>query len=353
MAVTANAFADALAVTPFPSDKTRDVLDLVESEMRDIATLPTRAILNSAFWTDKGLSESGAVSLFRFVGEFKRTIAAKNFNQLLMDFATGQCQLLALGIRETIWGATCSLGVVELFSSQWNTDGSVSNLSSFVLGLQENNSQQCVRVYSHTKWHLTDPVDFLTFYSFLCNIGEATSTFNTCLLNLTPETILASLKAHPWRVPTPPPSRSNSTTSSKSSRKRGRGTESKSRGRKDSSIGEDDGRGEGGKHSRHDGEERGEEDAESSEEDGAQSAGGIADPTDMHYDNMDSDASSVSTRFRDEWRMEEAPAKEMSGEGAPLKESLLQALTAQSRVANVLGDDYFRIIENWRSSVSV
>jgi hypothetical protein len=38
-----------------------------------------------------------------------------------------------LGIQQTIWGATCSLGIVEVFSSQWNTDGSVNNLSSFFL----------------------------------------------------------------------------------------------------------------------------------------------------------------------------------------------------------------------------
>jgi hypothetical protein len=168
-----------------------------------------------------------------------------------------------------------------------------------------------------------------------------------------PETILISLKAHPWRVPTPPPSRSASITSSKSSRKRPRGAEGKSRGRRDSSTGEDGGQGEEGKRSRHDGEERGGEDAERSEEDGARLTGGRTDNIDMHYDDMESDASSVSMGCRDEWRMEEASAKEVSGEGAPVKESLLQALTAQSRVTHALGDDYFRTIENWRSSVSV
>jgi hypothetical protein len=99
-------------------------------------------ILKHAFWTDNALS---GITLFRFVGEFKCASSSKNFNQLLMDFATGQCQLRGLGIREVIWGATYSLGVVEVFSSEWNINGSVSNVSSFVPShfayLDENNSR--------------------------------------------------------------------------------------------------------------------------------------------------------------------------------------------------------------------
>jgi hypothetical protein len=92
--------------------------------------VPVRNIWKHAFWTDKTPSE---VTLFRFVGEFKHTVSARNLNQLLMDFASGQCQLRALGIRSIIWGATCSSGVVEVYSSEWNINLSVNNVSSFVL----------------------------------------------------------------------------------------------------------------------------------------------------------------------------------------------------------------------------
>ncbi|KIM84825.1 hypothetical protein PILCRDRAFT_87217 [Piloderma croceum F 1598] len=97
-----------------------------------------RSILNQAFWTDKGLSESGTVTLFRFIGEFKRALSAKNFNQLLIDFASGQCQLRALG------------------------------RTTYYLGRY--------------------------LFSGCC----ATSIFKTNLSRLEPQTILASLKAHPW-----------------------------------------------------------------------------------------------------------------------------------------------------------
>jgi hypothetical protein len=41
-------------------------------------------------------------------------------------------QLRALGIRHTIWGATCYLGVVEVFSSEWDEDNIVRNMFSLV-----------------------------------------------------------------------------------------------------------------------------------------------------------------------------------------------------------------------------
>jgi hypothetical protein len=129
--VTANAFADALAVTPFPSQKRKEVLQLLLQETGS-DLLNNRAILNQAFWNDKSPSKSCAITLFRFVGEFKCTLSAKNFNQLLIDFASGQCQLRALGIRHTIWGATCSLGIVEVYSSEWDKNNSVRNMSSLV-----------------------------------------------------------------------------------------------------------------------------------------------------------------------------------------------------------------------------
>ena len=125
VAVAANALADALVVTTFPSGKTEAVINLMALEMGGASSFID--ILKHAFWTDNALS---GITLFRFVGEFKRAPSSKNVNQLLMDFATGQCQLRALGIREIIWGATYSLGVAKVFSSEWNINGSVSNVSS-------------------------------------------------------------------------------------------------------------------------------------------------------------------------------------------------------------------------------
>jgi hypothetical protein len=99
MAVTANEFADALCVTTFSSNKTEAIVDLVGQETRGAST--PKNILRNAF---------------------KHARSAKNLNQLLMDFATGQCKLLALGIRQIIWDATYSLGVAKFFSSHWKTD---------------------------------------------------------------------------------------------------------------------------------------------------------------------------------------------------------------------------------------
>ena len=139
--VMANAFADTLAVIPFPSQKRKEVLQLLLQETGG-DLLKNRAILNQAFWTDK--SPSRSITLFRFVGEFKCALSAKNYNQLLIDFASGQCQLRALGIRHTIWGATCSLGIVEVYSSEWDEKNSVRNMSSYVpfplVYLQANDS---------------------------------------------------------------------------------------------------------------------------------------------------------------------------------------------------------------------
>jgi hypothetical protein len=39
----------------------------------------------------------------------------------------------------------------------------------------------------------------------------------------------------------------------------------------------------------------------------------------------------------------------MFGERAPLKEGVLDALTAQSRATNMVGDDYLRTIESWQT----
>jgi len=89
--------------------------------------------MNQAYWTGVG-KVSGAISIIRFIGEFKRSASEKNKNQLLMDFATGQCQQRALSIRQTIWGATCSAGIVEIYSSNWDTDSLVELYYIFPAG---------------------------------------------------------------------------------------------------------------------------------------------------------------------------------------------------------------------------
>ena len=45
-------------------------------------------VMNQAYWTGAGKT-SGAISLPRFIGEFKRSVGEKNRNHLLVDFATG------------------------------------------------------------------------------------------------------------------------------------------------------------------------------------------------------------------------------------------------------------------------
>jgi hypothetical protein len=126
-----------LAVTPFPDEKAHAVINIFAQE----ETIDT---LKHAFWAPRPLSSfspgSTSISTFRFVGEFKHMSTfdydkdKENFqhnrNKLLNAFATGQCQLRALGIRrQVIWGATwCAFGFVEVLSAEWyHGDRSVSN----------------------------------------------------------------------------------------------------------------------------------------------------------------------------------------------------------------------------------
>jgi hypothetical protein len=83
---------------PFLSDKTKAVIDLVARD--GDADAPRNTLKHEAFWSDKVLRE---VIRFRFVGSSVHFLPT--INHLLMDFATGQCQLRALRIREIIWGA--------------------------------------------------------------------------------------------------------------------------------------------------------------------------------------------------------------------------------------------------------
>lgn len=65
-------------------------------------------------------------SLIDFCGEFKKRPNFQNRNQLLFDLRTAQSQRRAFGLPNTIlWGAVCSAGQFQVFSSNWSDDGAV------------------------------------------------------------------------------------------------------------------------------------------------------------------------------------------------------------------------------------
>jgi hypothetical protein len=65
-------------------------------------------------------------TLIAFAGEFKKRPGNSNRNQLLLDFGTAQSQRRAFGLSDIIiWGAVCSQGQFEVYSSQWSQDHSV------------------------------------------------------------------------------------------------------------------------------------------------------------------------------------------------------------------------------------
>jgi hypothetical protein len=134
-----------------------------------------------------------------------------------------------------------------------------------------------------------DPVDFLTFYSFMCNVRAATSIFKTHLSDLDPEKILSSLKTRPWRVSTPLTPPSIPSASSNISHRRGNG------GR----LAEDCGQS-GSDGSRYDEELRGQGDVERG---GVRLSSGRTNDMDMHSDNMKSGAASASTKSGNEGNM--------------------------------------------------
>lgn len=70
----------------------------------------------------------------------------------------------------------------------------------------------------------------------------------------------------------------------------------------------------------------------------------------MQSDDIESGVSSASTSIKshihNEWKMN------MPGERIPLKESVLDGITAQSQAMSMLGDDYFPNIGRWQLSIS-
>jgi hypothetical protein len=161
---------------------------------------------------------------------------------------------------------------------------------------------------------------------------------------------VASLKAYPWRVPTPPASAS--TASSKTSCKMdgsrsGRGGGGRGGGNKKGGAGGDNGQG-GGDGSHHGEEGRDQDDVEKREESGDVSTRKIWNDIDMQYDDMESGASSAPTSMESH----DERKTDMSGERVPLKENFLDCLAAQSQGTN-MGNDYFRTIDTWRYSVPI
>jgi len=69
----ANTFANVLAVILFPTEKLKDIFQLMMQEMS--FNRVDGSIMNQAFWTVKCLSESGPLTLFCFVGEFKHALS--------------------------------------------------------------------------------------------------------------------------------------------------------------------------------------------------------------------------------------------------------------------------------------
>jgi hypothetical protein len=105
--VGVKAAADSLTFVPLPRDLWERIVDGVTE----------KHVLDRAFW-DAGC---GSVpTLPRFSGEFKRNTANQNRNQLMIDMATFQSQLRALGLTKILWGATYAGGVFEIFSSRSN-----------------------------------------------------------------------------------------------------------------------------------------------------------------------------------------------------------------------------------------
>ncbi|KIM75418.1 hypothetical protein PILCRDRAFT_827342 [Piloderma croceum F 1598] len=156
-------------------------------------------VLDRAFWEAKGGSEP---TLPCFAGEFKRNTASHNRNQLMIDMATFQSQLRALGLTKILWGATYAGGVFEIFSSR--RKGTKRDVDPpHIVVLYVSAIQQTV-ISSHGVLNLIDPVSFLKCYSFLANLAlDADSEpFPENLKSFSAANILKSMQATAWRAPT-------------------------------------------------------------------------------------------------------------------------------------------------------
>lgn len=126
-------------------------------------------------------------SLIDFCGEFKKRPNFQNRNQLLFDLRTAQSQRRAFGLPNTIlWGAVCSAGQFQVFSSNWSDDGAVVEWSA------------------HDTWNLTVPIDFLRCYSFLCSLSNNLSQNTELLKTLNAAAVSQNCTSFPWSAPPRP-----------------------------------------------------------------------------------------------------------------------------------------------------
>jgi len=325
--VGVKAAADSLALVRFPQVLWEPIFDKVDE----------KHVLDRAFWDAEGGSEP---TLPCFAGEFKRDTASHNRNRLMMDMATFQSQLRALGIKKILWGATYAGGVFEIFSSRSNS----------------------TKTGSHGVSNLIDPVSFLKCYSFMANLALDTEPFLEDLKSLSAASILKSMRATAWRASTIIDTKSEirSTVDVGMSSKRpkpdsdsdgggdGSGVNPKgrkrnkkdrggvSRGAKDRSGGSDAHRDAKGKGRTHAGGSGGDE-----AKDRMESLDSALDD-----DNLDSRASVGSATFCEERRIEARMARHPTS--CSLKRGLLEAHTVLSRPVT----PPFYEIEKWRSSIS-
>jgi len=330
--VGVKAAADSLALVPFPKDLWGRITDVKEGDI-------DKDILDRAFWNAEGVSRSP--TLPRFVGEFKRNPGNMNRNQLVMDMGTFQSQLQALSINTILWGGTYADGKFEIFSSL-------------------RRGQKTV-ISSHGVLTLTDPVDFLKCYSFMCNLALDTIPFLASIKSPAAK-ILQSMKATAWRVPGLPPTVTD--TKSKAPSTIDVGTSHKHRKPdSDSDRGSGNGRTGGRRYPKRQKKAGGDvrEDAEDkSGHSGAQGDGkgkgkakACAGGSGKDDDNdLESQASGGSATISEELRIEGWMVRQGKSGRRSLQGGLLECHTFLSSVTTPT-EVPFNEIEKWRSSIAV
>jgi hypothetical protein len=109
-----NAQSDTLII--IPSQKIADKLQLLQY------TFTQPAVIDHLYWSTKD-----PFSVIAFAGEFKKDNESYNRNQLIMVLTTAQSQRKALSLEKSIiMGATSCRGRVQIYSSYWNDDDTVS-----------------------------------------------------------------------------------------------------------------------------------------------------------------------------------------------------------------------------------
>ena len=82
-------------------------------------------IVDHLYWSTRGFGDD--FSIIGFPGEFKKDDAEYNKNQLIMVLTTAQLQRKALSLKDSIiMGVTGARGHAQIYSSYWESEGSVS-----------------------------------------------------------------------------------------------------------------------------------------------------------------------------------------------------------------------------------